>query len=207
MTSGTGRRLGIVAVLAVVLNNCGGGTPVQPSGPGAPATPGLSCGVERWAVKTLSDADAAGVHLNNVQATTIKQLNLIAGHCGGGPNRRTYTEEFQVYEVVGRIIVARLEDDRDYHVALADPDDAAYTIVTEVADPVCQGVVSSPHLGALTQARAGWDTLRAGKSLPSLAGTTVRVRGVGFFDFDHNQTGRSQSCIELHPVLAIQPVQ
>ena len=41
------------------------------------------------------------------------------------------------------------------------------------------------------------------QSLGFLAGRTVRVRGVGFYDFAHGQTGRSQSCIELHPVLSI----
>jgi hypothetical protein len=29
---------------------------------------------------------------------------------------------------------------------------------------------------------------------------------VGFFDFNHGQTGRSRSCIELHPVLGIETV-
>lgn len=28
----------------------------------------------------------------------------------------------------------------------------------------------------------------------------MRVRGVGFYDFAQGQTGRSQRCIELHPV-------
>jgi hypothetical protein len=41
------------------------------------------------------------------------------------------------------------------------------------------------------------------QSLGSVAGRRVRVRGVGFYDFAHEQTGRSASCIELHPVLSI----
>jgi hypothetical protein len=40
-----------------------------------------------------------------------------------------------------------------------------------------------------------------------LEGHVIRVRGVGFFDFDHHQKGRSKSCIELHPVLGIELVQ
>lgn len=168
---------------------------------------GLACGVERWSVKTLSDPDAPRVNVSSVRTATIKDLNLVDGHCGGGPDRRTYAEEFQVFEVIGRVTLVRLEDDRDYHIALADPDDAGFTIVTEVADPVCQGVVSSSFLPTLTSARQAFDSLRAGRSLASLAGIRVRVRGVGFFDFDHNQTGRSRSCMELHPIVAIEEVQ
>ena len=37
-----------------------------------------------------------------------------------------------------------------------------------------------------------------------LRGMVVRVTGVGFFDVNHFQVGRSQSCIELHPILTIE---
>ena len=38
-------------------------------------------------------------------------------------------------------------------------------------------------------------------------GATVRVRGAGFYDFNHGQTGRSQSCMELHPLTSIERVR
>ena len=44
-----------------------------------------------------------------------------------------------------------------------------------------------------------------GRSPSSAVGMTVRVRGVGFYDFDHGQTGRSRIGMELHSVLSIQP--
>jgi len=192
----------------LLLSNCGGRPPDTTLPPiTGPSNTGLACGVERWSVKTLSDPNANTVNLTDVTTTTIKSLNLLTPHCGGGPNQRTYPEEFQVYEVVGRITLARLESDRDYHVAIADAAESSYTIVTEVADPACQGVVSSPHLQTMNDARAAWDALRAGQSLSSLPGTMVRVRGVGFYDFNHNQTGRSQSCLELHPIISIERVQ
>src|SRR6185295_1442353 len=100
--------------------------PVPPSAP----TPGLVCGVERWAVKTFSDVDAGRVDLSRVQATTIKALNERAAHCNGGPDSRVYPEELELFEVTGRITVVRFEDDRDYHIAVADPADSSYTMVT-----------------------------------------------------------------------------
>jgi hypothetical protein len=102
------------------------------------------------------------------------------------------------------VTFVRLEDDRDYHVALADPVDSSSSIVTEVADVACQGAIRSPHRGALETARNGFISLLGGRSPSTLVGATVRVRGVGFYDFNQGQTGRSRSCLELHPILESQ---
>jgi hypothetical protein len=40
--------------------------------------------------------------------------------------------------------------------------------------------------------------------LSDLEGLPVTVTGVGFFDLNHLQIGRSRSCIELHPLLSIE---
>ena len=160
---------------------------------------GLACGVERWTVKTLADTDAPRVNFS-AETTTIQALNALPTHCSGIPSARTYTPEFQVYEVTGRIIVARSEDDRDYHIALSDPSNANSTIVTESADVACSGAATSPFRDALSSARSQFESFRGGRSLASLTGSLVTVRGVGFYDFNHGQTGRSQSCIELHPL-------
>ena len=170
-------------------------------------TSGLSCGVERWPVKTLSDANAGEVNFGTVQTVTIKELNQQPVHCTGIPSVRTFPQEFVLYETTGRITFARFEDDRDYHVALADLSEPVYTIVTEVADPNCNGAIQSAFRSLLVQARSAFDSLRGTGSLSSLIGTTVRVRGVGFYDFNHGQTGRSQSCMELHPLTSIERVQ
>ena len=130
-------------------------------------------------------------------STTIAALNGLPAHCSGLPDGRTYAEEFRVYEVTGIVQLTRDEDDRDVHIALVDPGDANQTIVVEVADSACSGAVQSPYAATLTSARASY------QSLGTLAGRTVRVQGVGFYDFDHGQTGRSRSCIELHPVVGI----
>lgn len=148
-------------------------------------------------MKTLSDADATRVNLNDVTATTIASLNALAAHCSGLPDARTFAEEFRVYEVTGVVQLTRNEDDRDVHIALSDPNDSSQTVVVEVADPACDGAVQSPYSSTLTQARSMY------QALGSFTGKTVKLRGVGFYDFDHSQTGRSRSCIELHPVVSI----
>ena len=112
-----------LAVAAVgVMCGCGGKSPTAPPVALPSPTPApLTCGVERWPVKTLADADAGRINFVPV-SSTIAILGGLTAHCGGGPDAsRAYGEELQVYEVVGRITLVRAEDDRDFHIALADP--------------------------------------------------------------------------------------
>jgi hypothetical protein len=188
----------LVSALATIVSvqGCGGRSAPSP----APTPTGVACGEERWAVKTLSDADALRVNMTDVIPTTVAALNAFPAHCAGLPDARTFPEEFRVYEVVALVQLTRVEDDRDVHVVLMDSNDTTQTIITEVVDPACQGAAQSPQLSLLTQARAQY------VSSSPLTGKTARVRGVGFYDFAHGQTGRSQSCIELHPVIGISAV-
>jgi hypothetical protein len=165
------------------------------SSPPAPTPSNPVCGVERWSVKTLTDVDATRVDVSNVIPTTITALNGLPTRCSGLPDGRTFAEEFRVYEVIVVVQLTRNEEDRDVHVALADPADPTKTIVVEVVDPPC--AATSPLLTMLSNAKVQY------QALGSLVGRRARVRGVGFYDFAHGQTGRSESCIELHPVLSI----
>src|SRR5919197_837060 len=158
------------------------------SSPPAPTPPNPVCGVERWSVKTLTDPDAMRVDVSNVIPTTIAALNGFATRCAGLPDGRTFAEEFRVYEVVGIVQLTRNEKDRDVHVALADLIEPTKTIVVEVVDPPC--AATSPLTTMLPNAKVQY------LALGSLVGRQVRVRGVGFYDFAHGQTGRSESCIE-----------
>jgi hypothetical protein len=194
----------VLVLLLLVSASCGGGSSSMPTTPTPPpGNPGLACGTERWFVKTLADSAAGSVDLNAVTPTTIRDLNGFATHCSGLPETRSFPEEFRVFDVTGRITFIAHEADRDYHIALEDPSAAEFTVVAELVDTQCQGAVSSPHLSSLIGAQAMLNMLLAGGSPGSLVGTTVRVRGVGFYDFAHGQRGRSQNCIELHPIVSI----
>jgi len=203
---GTVWRILWVGLLALATCGCGGSSTnpttsiaVAPSTP----NPGLACGVERWFVKTLADQDASSIALSQVNAISIHDLNALPSHCDGGPDRRTFPEEFRVYEIVGRVIYVAHEDDRDYHIVLEDPDDAASSVVTELADTRCAGASMSPHLAALRSVEGMLASVLGGNAPASLLGMTLRVQGVGFYDFDHSQRGRSKNCIELHPIVSL----
>jgi hypothetical protein len=157
-------------------------------------------------VKTLADEDAARVNVSQATPISIRELNGLATHCSGLPERRAFEQEFRTYEIIGRITYVARQDDRDYHIALEDPLAPGFTVVTELADIACQGAVMSPHLARLAGAKGLFEILLANRATSSLVGTVVLVRGVGFYDFAHGQRGRSANCIELHPITSIERV-
>lgn len=162
------------------------------------------CGVERWDVKTLSDPDVTQVDFNTVVPTTVAELNALPPRCSGGlHDPRAGDPEHTVYEVIGVVTVVKSESDRDYHIAIGDPEHPDKTMVVEVVDPRCPGATTSPKHAALQRARTSFDNLLGGGDFESLVGVPVRVRGVGFYDKSHGQEGLSDSCIEFHPVLDI----
>jgi hypothetical protein len=156
-------------------------------------------------VKTLSDPDATLVNLDAVTRTSVSALTALPVRCSGGPDRRVYAEEFVVYEVDAIIQALRQEDDRDFHIVLQDPDVSTDTVIAELPDTACLGAAQSPYVATLAQAHITFLGLfPLGSTRPNdLVGRRVRVRGVGFFDFNHGQIGRARSCLELHPVTAV----
>ena len=83
-------------------------------------------------------------------------------------------------------------------------------MVVESDDPDFRGNVLSPYRDRLVEARHMFEDVQrqsGAQDLSELQGIVVRVTGVGFFDMNHFQVGRSRSCVELHPILAIERVR
>ena len=169
----------------------------------------LGCALNRTEVKSLRDRTAPAIRFDSPVDTTIAALNAIPRQCGPAGNRRVRDEELRVYRIEGRITRVKQEPDHDIHIVLADPTTARDQIVVESGDPDFGRNAASPYRDSLVAARRMLDalvTVSSGDGLNSLKGSVVRVTGVGFFDFNHLQKGRSRSCIELHPILAIERV-
>lgn len=182
----TGRRVALLAALAA----CGAG-----------------CALNRPHVKSLRDHEANRIQFDTVIHTTVTALNAIRSRCGPARDHRVRDEEFHVYQVVGRITRVKREPDHDLHIVLEDPEDPRQHLVVESADPDFRGNVLSPFRDKLTAARQMFDEMvkqSGARQLSDVRGMIVRVTGVGFFDMNHFQIGRSRSCIELHPILAIE---
>ena len=163
-----------------------------------------TCGVLRWPVKTLSDADAAAVH-RTPQSVAIAALRAFPAPKVRPQNGRANAIEETEFGVSGNVIKWGLEPDSDLHLVLADANDASQTIVLEVPDPACVTGATTGVRDSIATTRR--DVLQAlGPPpigiTPLAAPVPVTVTGVGFFDFGHS-TGHPPNAFELHPVLSI----
>lgn len=167
------------------------------------------CALTRTNVKSLHDRDANRIRFDKIIHTTVSALNAVPPGCGPSRDHRTRDEEFNVYQVVGRIARVKREPDHDLHIVLEDPDHPRDRIVVESDDPDYRRNVSSPFREKIAAGRHMVDQLvgpPGSEQFRNIQGLTVRVTGVGFFDMNHFQIGKSRSCIELHPILAMERV-
>lgn len=164
---------------------------------------GLACGVERWSVKTLSDADASRVDFTARLASVAGLRSLPKPRTLPNASRIAPTE-LTTFTVRADVSGYKLENDRDIHVVIATPGNATETMIVELVNVDCLGAVGSNQRDAMRSAR---DDFIAMCGVPTTrfvsCAVQVDVVGVGFFDFIHGQTGVAPNGIELHPVLGI----
>jgi len=165
----------------------------------APASAG-SCGVERWGVKTGTDRGAASVNLNASAATTVAYLTSQPRPASLPSNSRVAPVETTQWVLDATLVEDKFETDSDYHLVLHDS--AGRSMIAEIPSPSCVAA-SSPFLSAIQRARAQFDSSYAAKDYFATVNVPVRVTGVGFFDFEHGQTGVAPNAVELHPVTNI----
>jgi hypothetical protein len=159
-----------------------------------------SCGVERWSVKTGTDADAGLINLNSATATTIPALTSLTAPSTLPANNRVQPTETTVYKLSATLDEFKLEADSDYHLVLDDG--AGHTMIGEIPDPACVGS-GSPLTSGITNARSEFDAKYSSTGSFQTVDVPVTVTGVGFFDFLHGQTGVAPNGIELHAILNI----
>ena len=166
---------------------------------------GQRCGVERWSVKTGTDGDSSHVDLSNLQAVSIADLIALRPPNPLPKDTRFAPTETTVFVVNATLTDYKLETgatgDSDYHLVLMD--EQGNTMVAEIPSPSCVGA-ASPFATKIASARAEFDGQFSVTSSFQTANIPVRVTGVGFFDFFHNQHGAAPNVIELHPILDIQ---
>src|SRR5690348_13819378 len=138
------------------------------------------CGVERWAVKTGTDAGVGSVDLSSPQNTTIAQLigltppNPIPKDTRFGPTEDT------VFVLNATLTDYKLEGgskgDSDYHLVLQD--DQGRTMVAEIPSPSCVGA-GSPFAAQVALARAAFDGQLTATTSFQTANVPVQVTGIG----------------------------
>ena len=157
------------------------------------------CGVERWSVKTGTDAAAAQVNLNALD-TTIAALGAAANPgVTASSGRIPNSPEMQLWRLSNVTLTQyKLENDSDYHLIVQDA--AGATMIVEIPAPTCAS--SGPWSSAIAAARAAMDHKFTVSSSFQTANVPVTITGVGFFDLLHGQTGVAPNGLELHAVLS-----
>jgi hypothetical protein len=164
-----------------------------------------ACGDERWPVKVLADDDVASVNFAPVPETVADLVALPAPDALPYRNRIAPVE-FTTYTLTVNLVEAKLEDDSDIHLVVADPQ-TADTMITELPDAADCALTTDPTLSAAMQtardAFVGTFGMPSADRFTAVNGTAT-ITGVGFFDFLHGQRGVAPNGIELHPVLDFQ---
>src|SRR5438552_9012457 len=158
------------------------------------------CGVERWSVKTGTDADISQVNLGVSTATTIVSLRNLAKPATLPANNRVLPTEATQFTLNATLTQYKLESDSDYHLVLSDA--SGNTMIAEIPSPNCVGT-GSPFGTGISSSRSQFDARFTATTSFQTANIPVAIRGIGFFDFLHGQTGVAPNGIEIHPLLDI----
>ena len=162
-----------------------------------------TCGSWRWPVKTGSDASRHQVR-RSISYTSVGYLDHLQPPASFGSyaqNHRIRWPEFRTWQINRVTLVAvKLEGDGDLHLRLRS---AGKNMIAEIPRPGC---VSSASLwkAGITSARSAvtsryWVSLHRWHYLYR----SINIRGLGFFDEEHDVTGAAPNDIELHPVIYI----
>jgi hypothetical protein len=160
------------------------------------------CGEERWAVKTLQDDAGKALDLSVIEKTTVAALRALPVSRGPGGSRGVGVESM-FYEVRARLVSAKLEEDNDVHLVIKGTSTSGTMIVEFPLAPTCTAIAK---VGTRTRMKNARDAFGAACGVPGVSSFTklkgtATIRGIGFFDFKHGQTGVAPNGIELHPVL------
>jgi len=164
------------------------------------ASPVFACGVERWSVKTGTDADVGLVNMSSTTAQTIATMRSWTAPSPIPANNRVAPYETTQWVLTATLTQYKLETDEDYHLVLQDS--GGLTMIAEIPSPNCVGT-GSPFASGIQNARNQFDAKFTATTSFQTANIPVQITGVGMFDFLHGQTGVAPNGIELHPVLNI----
>ncbi len=156
----------------------------------------LPCGLYRWPVKTLADADAEAIHWPPIETTVAHLVKL--PRPSERRHRERSTDELYVFRVRAVLAAVHTQVDQDLHLLLRDPEDPEPRLIAEIPSPLCAGDVAGTDFAAAR--RTALSIRRRRKPV------LVEVTGVGFFDALHKR-GSSGNGFEIHPVLRLYEVE
>jgi hypothetical protein len=159
-----------------------------------------ACGVERWTIKVGTDSQAPSIPLSTWINTTIYNMHSSAKPASLPATSRLSPREMNQYSIGGTLTKYVREGDSDYHLVIQDG--SGRTMIVEIPSTACVGG-GSPFGTRISQARAQFDARLTATTTMKTTSIPVTIRGIGFWDYIHGQTGVAPNGIEIHPVLSI----
>jgi hypothetical protein len=123
-------------------------------------------------------------------ATSVRALRRLRAPTSLPSNARVRPVETTTYRVHARLVESKFEEDSDFHLVISDPRTGG-TMIVEFPAFYC--TLTTKRVLRLRMQAARLAFIRACGMPPSsdfkrLRGTAT-ITGVGFFDFQHGQTG------------------
>ena len=170
----------------------------------AAAQASTTCGYWRWPVKTGSDATRYRVS-RTVTYTSVDYLDHLTppAHFGSyAQDHRIMWPEFHTWQIDGVTLIAvKLEDDGDLHLRLRSS--TGKDMIAEIPRPGCVSSASLWKTGIESARYAVTSRYWVSLYYWHYMHRSINIRGLGFFDEEHNVTGAAPNDIELHPVIYI----
>jgi hypothetical protein len=202
--TGAGMMIASLGAAAAAAASAQAASP-SPGRTGPPAAQAsTTCGSWRWPVKTGSDATRYQVS-RTIRYTGVNYLDSLTPPSSFGSyaqSHRIRWPELRTWQINDTTLVAiKLEDDGDLHLRLRSS--TGKTMIAEIPKPGCVSASSLWKTG-ITAAR-NYVTGRYWISLSHwhYLYKKIDIKGLGFFDEEHNVTGAAPNKIELHPVIYI----
>lgn len=159
-----------------------------------------ACGVERWSIKTGTDSQAPSINLASYVSSTIYNFHQSTRPSSLPSNSRVSPRETTQYRLSGTLTKYVREADSDYHLVIKDG--SGRTMIIELPAVNCVGA-GSPFGTGISRARSQFDARFTATTSMKTTSTPVTIKGIGFWDYIHGQTGVAPNGIEVHPVLDI----
>ncbi len=153
--------------------------------------------VSRWEVKVLADDEAHDIDYLP-EETTLHWLVTQKTQKGSEKKPRQQIE-LKTYKIECTIDEFLYEDDGDVHLVLKSGNE---TMIGEIPFPYYPTADQSGFKSKFKKARKQFHKIVDNDK--NYKTKTVIITGVGFIDKEHDQTGRAENNLELHPVLSIE---
>ena len=183
-------------------------TPVLPARGGAPQSK-FQGPVFRWKVRTGSDPNASLVKETPIRKTVEElaaeprpaNMSSPTEAYAHYQNRRAEGVERTIYEVEATVVACKLQMSGSYHLNLQGK--TGQTLVANCIDPQFVDPKSRWAKEIAAVRKEVEATLKPGPTY--IHGShKVRIRGIGFFNRVHGQSGMAPNGLELTPVLGIE---